>query len=149
MRKNTSNKPPKKRISNFFITLGGADAEILKHVDSERNAFVSIGAVMLGTASFAALSMTIAMYNAVLVVSDPSTGQRAQHQPTINLIASIILGILWGVFILVVDRAMIKTMHGVYGLKRVFWKLIQGVVLNTWSESAAVMVCSNVCRGRR
>ena len=24
-----------------------------------------------------------------------------------------------------------------------------GVVLNTWSESAAVMVCSNVCRGRR
>ena len=121
MRKNTSNKPPKKRISNFFITLGGADAEILKHVDSERNAFVSIGAVMLGTASFAALSMTIAMYNAVLVVSDPSTGQRAQHQPTINLIASIILGILWGVFILVVDRAMIKTMHGVYGLKRVFW----------------------------
>lgn len=121
MRKNTSNKPPKKRISNFFITLGGADTEILKHVDSERNAFVSIGAVMLGTASFAALSMTIAMYNAVFVVSDPSTGQRAQHQPTINLVMSIILGILWGVFILVVDRAMIKTMHGVYGLKRVFW----------------------------
>ena len=28
-------------------------------------------------------------------------------------------------------------------------ELIQGVVLNTWSESAAVMVCSNVCRGRR
>lgn len=121
MRKNTSNKPPKKRISNFFITLGGADTEILKHVDSERNAFVSIGAVMLGTASFAALSMTIAMYNAVFVVSDPSTGQQAQHQPTINLVMSIILGILWGVFILVVDRAMIKTMHGVYGLKRVFW----------------------------
>ena len=28
-------------------------------------------------------------------------------------------------------------------------KVIQGVVLKTWSESAAVMVCSNVCRGRR
>ena len=28
-------------------------------------------------------------------------------------------------------------------------KLIQGVVLKAWSESAAVMVCSNVCRGRR
>ena len=28
-------------------------------------------------------------------------------------------------------------------------KLIQAVVLKTWSESAAVMVCSNVCRGRR
>ena len=26
-------------------------------------------------------------------------------------------------------------------------KLIQGVVLKTWSESAAVMVCSNVRRG--
>ena len=115
------NNPPKKRMSNFFITLGGADTEILKHVDSERNAFVSIGAVMLGTASFAALSMMIAMYNSVLVVSDPSTGQRAQQQPTINLIASIILGILWGVFILIVDRAMIKTMHGVYGLKQAFW----------------------------
>ena len=139
MRKNTSNKPPKKRISNFFITLGGADAEILKHVDSERNAFVSIGAVMLGTASFAALSMTIAMYNAVLVVSDPSTGQRAQHQPTVNLVASIILGLLWGAFILVVDRAMIKTMHGVYGLKRalkyaaprLFLAFIIGFVVST------------------
>ena len=28
-------------------------------------------------------------------------------------------------------------------------KVIQGVVLKTWSESAAVMVCSNACRGRR
>ena len=28
-------------------------------------------------------------------------------------------------------------------------KLIQRVVLKTWSESAAVMVCSNVRRGRR
>ena len=28
-------------------------------------------------------------------------------------------------------------------------KVIQGVVLKAWSESAAVMVCSNVCRGRR
>ena len=27
------------------------------------------------------------------------------------------------------------------------WKLIQRVVLKAWSESAAVMVCSNVCRG--
>ena len=32
---------------------------------------------------------------------------------------------------------------------RVTLKLIQGVVLKAWSESAAVMVCSNVCRGRR
>ena len=28
-------------------------------------------------------------------------------------------------------------------------KVIQGVVLKAWSESAAVMVCSNVRRGRR
>ena len=28
-------------------------------------------------------------------------------------------------------------------------KVIQRVVLKTWSESASVMVCSNVCRGRR
>ena len=34
-------------------------------------------------------------------------------------------------------------------LGRRSWKVIQWVVLNTWSESAAVMVCSNVCRGRR
>lgn len=119
MKKETpKNKSPKKRISNFLAVLGGADTEILEHVDSERNTFIGIGAVMLGTASVASLSMVFAMYNAVLVVSDPSTGQRAQHQPTINLVASIILGILWGVFILVVDRAMIKTMHGVYGLRR-------------------------------
>ena len=39
----------KKRISNFLAVLGGADTEILGHVDSERNSFTSIGAVMLGT----------------------------------------------------------------------------------------------------
>lgn len=139
MRKNISNKPPKKKISNFLAVLGGADTEILEHVHSERSIFVGIGAVMLGTASVAALSMVFAMYNAVLVVSDPSTGQRAQHQPTINLVTSIILGILWGVFILIVDRAMIKTMHGVYGLKRalkyaaprLFLAFIIGIVVST------------------
>ena len=139
MRKNTSNKSPKKRMSNFLPILGGADTEILKHVGSERNTFVAIGAVMLGTASVAALSMVFALYNAVLVVSDPSTGQRAQHQPTINLIVSIIFGLLWGSFILVVDRALIKTMQGVHGLRRafryalprLFLALIIGLVVST------------------
>ena len=80
MRNKTLNKTPKKRISNFFSVLGGADIEILEHVGSERSIFVGIGAVMLGTASVAALSMVFALYNAVLVVSDPSTGQRAEQQ---------------------------------------------------------------------
>ena len=139
MKKKTPNKPPKKRISNLLSALGGADIEILEHVDSERSTFIGIGAVMLGTASVAVLSMVFAMYNAVLVVYDPSTGQRAQHQPTVNLVASIILGLLWGAFILVVDRAMIKTMHGVYGLKRalkyaaprLFLAFIIGLVVST------------------
>ena len=30
-----------------------------------------------------------------------------------------------------------------------YWKVIQGVVLKAYSASAAVMVCSNVSRGRR
>ena len=123
------NKPPKKRISNFFAVLGGADIEILKHVDSERSTFVGIGAVMLGTASVAALSMVFALYNAVLVVSDPSTGQRAEQQPMANLVISIIFGLLWGAFILVVDRAMIKTMQGVHGLKRAFRYAIPRLLL--------------------
>ena len=133
------NKPPKKRISNFFAVLGGADIEILKHVDSERSTFVGIGAVMLGTASVAALSMVFALYNAVLVVSDPSTGQRAAQQPIANLVISIIFGLLWGAFILVVDRALIKTMQGVHGLGRAFryatprllLALIIGLVVST------------------
>ena len=33
------------------------------------------------------------------------------------------------------------------GSELLILKLIQGVVLKAWSESAAVMVCSNVCRG--
>ena len=140
MKKYISNKSfNKKRISNSLAILGGADTEILEHVDSERNSFTSIGAVMLGTASVAALSMVFALYNAVLVVSDPSTGQRAAQQPIINLCVSIILGILWGTFILIVDRAMIKTMHGVYGLKRalkyaiprLFLAFIIGLVVST------------------
>ena len=47
MRKNISNKPPKKKISNFLAVLGGADTEILEHVHSERSIFVGIGAVNL------------------------------------------------------------------------------------------------------
>ena len=35
------------------------------------------------------------------------------------------------------------------GSELLILKLIQGVVLKAWSESASVMVCSNVCRGRR
>ena len=37
----------------------------------------------------------------------------------------------------------------VVGIHENWLKVIQRVVLKAWSERAAVMVCSNVCRGRR
>ena len=47
------------------------------------------------------------------------------------------------------EEVMFYTAFALTDIGLLTWKLIQGVVLNTWSESAAVMVCSNVCRGRR
>ena len=127
------------QISNFLSILGGADPDVLKHARSERNTFIGLGLVMLGTAFVAALSMMFALRNAVLVVVDPQTGAAAASQPGSRLAASIVLGLLWGALILVLDRALIKTMQGIagwwraakYAFPRIVLALFIGVVVST------------------
>ena len=127
------------RIFNFLSILGGADPDVLKHARSERNTFIGLGLVMLGTAFVAALSMMFALRNAVLVVVDPQTGAAAANQPGSRLAASIVLGLLWGALILVLDRALIKTMQGIagwwratkYAFPRFILAVFIGVVVST------------------
>jgi uncharacterized UPF0146 family protein len=137
--------------------LGGADLDVLKHAKSERSAFVGLGLVMLGTASVAALSMAFALHNAVLTVIDPLTGGPAKDQPTSHLVLSVFLGVVWGALILVLDRALIKTMQGVagaakavvYAVPRFILAIIIGIVVSTpitlqvFSNEIAVQVKQN------
>lgn len=125
-------------ISDALSILGGADLDVLKHAKSERSSFVGLGLVMLGTAAVAALSMTFALNNAVLVIIDANTGGPAADQPVSHLIISSLIGLIWGALILVLDRALIKTMQGVAGVKallyaipRVILALVIGIVVST------------------
>jgi hypothetical protein len=93
---------------------------------------------MLGTATVAAVSMAFALHNAVLVVIDPDSGGPTREQPVSHLVVSVILGLFWGALILVLDRALIRTMHGVAGPRAVWYALprlalavLIGVVVST------------------
>lgn len=106
-------------IRDALAVLGGADLAVLRRARSERATFVALGMVMLATAAVAAVSMVFAMRNAVLLEIDPDTGAALPEQPGSHLVVAIVLGVLWGILILVLDRALIKTMQGVTG-----WRLI-------------------------
>ena len=56
---------------------------------------------------------------------------------------NIIVGVIGG--IVGIAAALVTAISTALGT----WKVIQGVVLKAYSASAAVMVCSNVSRGRR
>ena len=77
------------RFGDYLTWLGGADKEILAQVPQERGGFVQMAVVLLTTAGIASLSMFFALYNGV---GEP-------------LAASVVLGLLWGVVILNLDRS--------------------------------------------
>lgn len=127
-----------RRLTDLLAMLAGADLEVLAQAKSERGKLVSLGLVMIGTASVAALSMVFALRNAVFVVVDPKTWLPAKDQPVGMLLVSIIIGMLWGCMILVLDRALIITMQDVagrrallYAAPRVLLAIVIGVVVST------------------
>jgi len=108
-------------LSDSLAVLGGADLSVLKHARSEKNGLVSLGLVVLATATVAALSMFFAVANAL-----------GQPWPI-----AVVIGLVWGAIIVALDRLLIKSMQGVYGLKalwfalpRVFMALVIGVVVS-------------------
>ncbi len=74
--------------------LGGGDQAILEQVPQERAQFVQMAGVLLTTAGIAVVSMTFALYDGVKA----------------PLAAAVILGLLWGVVILNLDRFLVLSM---------------------------------------
>jgi len=121
-----------------LAVLGGADLAVLERAQSERGNFVGLGMVMVATAAVAAVSMVFALENAVLVVFDPTTGAPADPQPAWIHFVAWPLGLMWGALILVVDRALIRSMQGVHGnavwkyaLPRFLLAFVIGAVVST------------------
>lgn len=82
--------------------LGGGDQDTLQQVPQERGRFVQMAGVLLTTAGLAVVSMTFALHDGVKA----------------PLAASVILGLLWGVVILNLDRFLVLSMGSTRDRKR-------------------------------
>jgi hypothetical protein len=110
-------------VSNAMSWLGGARLDVLADAPGDRARFVAMGGVILSTAFLSAVSATFAL---VMAVGAP-------------LAVAIIVGVLWGVIILNLDRLLIIGMakqKGVWrnialAIPRVALALIIGTVIST------------------
>jgi hypothetical protein len=84
------------KITFFFWHCAGADPELLKKCPTESSKYVGIGATVFFTGLFAALSGGYALYT----IFD-------------SIIASIALGLLWGLMIFNLDRYIVSSMRKV------------------------------------
>ncbi|MFY1634750.1 DUF4407 domain-containing protein [Solwaraspora sp. WMMB335] len=82
--------------------LGGGQPELVSLAPRDAARYNSMGAVLLGTAGMAALSATFALHTAVQL-------------PTAT---AAVVGLLWGLLILSLDRMLVITMSGQSG----FWR---------------------------
>ncbi len=85
---------PLKRAGDFTAWLGGGDAAVLAEVPQERGRFSQMAGVLLTTAGIAVLSMTFALHDGIKA----------------PLAAAVVLGLLWGVVILNLDRFLVMSM---------------------------------------
>src|SRR4051812_33415021 len=83
-------------IKKFFLVCSGASLEILDRPECaiERNRFASIGAIIFLTSLFALLSGSYAMYRTF--ASFP---------------VSLVLGMLWSLFVFALDRYIFSTLR--------------------------------------
>lgn len=91
------------RISVMLRTLAGVRESVLDLVPSERARYASMGGVVVGTAAIAALSMAVALYSVF---------------GTLANLAAIPFTVLWGLFILNLDRWLMSTTVNRDGLAR-------------------------------
>jgi hypothetical protein len=83
-----------KRVSDFMAWLGGGDPEIMAQVPRSRTRFIQMAGVLLTTSGIAVLSMIFALHDGVKV----------------PLLSALVLGLLWGVVILNLDRFLVLSM---------------------------------------
>ena len=90
--------------ANSLAWLGGADRDLLEQVPQERGRFAQMAGVLITTAGIAVMSMVFALHDAV----------------TVPLLPSIVIGLLWGIVILNIDRFLVLSM----GFTRDRWRLV-------------------------
>jgi hypothetical protein len=83
-----------RRAGDFMAWLGGGDLTVLEQVPQERARFVQMAGVLLTTAGIAVVSMIFALRDGVKA----------------PLAAAIVLGLLWGLVILNLDRFLVLSM---------------------------------------
>lgn len=113
--------PPSHGPSRWLRALIGVDESLLDRVWEERARYTCLGAIVLGTATMAALSMVDAL--------DQILGPA---WPVLILVA-----LFWGAFICGIDRWLIASTHGLRAgrwrvfVPRIFLALLFGVIIAT------------------
>jgi Domain of unknown function (DUF4407) len=85
---------PLRRAGDFMAWLGGGDPAVLAEVPQERGRFSQMAGVLLTTAGIAVLSMTFALHDGIKAPLAPA----------------VVVGLLWGVVILNLDRFLVMSM---------------------------------------
>lgn len=110
-------------LKNWLAALGGANLEILRRTPRERDRFVAMALVLLGTAGLAVLSMSFALVDGL----------------DATLPAAIPLAVLWGLLILNLDRFLVLNMGSTRSRRRLLAMaaprlavaLVLGLVIST------------------
>ncbi|KAB1906940.1 DUF4407 domain-containing protein [Micromonospora sp. AMSO1212t] len=109
------------RSSTFLARLGGADPGVLARakqisrggVAKDQARFVALGLVLLATAGLAVVSMAFAMTDGLRV----------------GVAGAVLIGIFWGVIILVVDRALILSLKPTGSKWLLFWMVLPRILM--------------------
>jgi Domain of unknown function (DUF4407) len=113
--------PPSRGPGRWLRVLIGVDEALLDRVWEERARYTCLGAIVLGTATMAMLSMLDAL-DQIFGADWP---------------ALILVALFWGVFICGIDRWLIASTHGTHGGRwriftpRIFLALLFGVIIAT------------------
>src|SRR5262245_2681004 len=105
----------------YLARLGGADPDVLARskqiskpgASKDEARFVALALVLLATASLAVLSMTFAM----------TDGLR------ISPAGAVLMGLFWGLIILIIDRALILSLKPKGSRWLLFWMILPRLVM--------------------
>jgi hypothetical protein len=89
-------------VREWLAWLGGADPELLRDVPSASSRFAQVAVVLLTTAAWAVVSMTLALHNLLRVPGVPAAAG----------------GLLWGFLILNLNRFLVISLERTRGLRR-------------------------------
>ncbi|GAA4213324.1 DUF4407 domain-containing protein [Microbispora amethystogenes] len=108
-------------MRDFLIALSGARSEVLERCPTEKPKFEGIGGAVLTTGVLATISMTFALSSAL----------------GLNVVVSLLAGLVWGLMILSLDRWLVSTMRAdaprrwPLAVPRILMALLLGFVIST------------------